>query len=220
MTEVVVVERRKKYHWPEAQLNCWLIIFLAASATVLGIFSFFMTVQQQMQVGTPWSVRFQSSLPSDDCADPGNRLFPYAVTVSALAVLFFILILSLISQRQLLPGIVIIGSFILFVLWLTALIETSIQLFGPSGSVNGNCQLYVQSQPFTGASLNTLAWLEQSNICKFPATYVRIGNCRMLTFALSVGNCWKAAFAWEMIGTIFLLWMIVMAYQVQNDNYD
>lgn len=176
MTEVVVVERRKKYHWPEAQLNFWLIIFLAASATVLGIFSFFMSVQQQMQVGTPWSVRPSIIFSHEDkSADPWNRLFPYAVTVSALAVLFFILILSLISQRQLLPGIVIIGSFILFVLWLTALIETSIQLFGPSGSVNGNCQLYVQSQPFSGPSINTLAWMQQNNICMVPILlpYVR-----------------------------------------------
>ncbi len=56
MTEVVVVERRRKYHWPEAQLNFWLIIFLASSATVLGIFAFFITVQQQMSVGIPWFV--------------------------------------------------------------------------------------------------------------------------------------------------------------------
>ena len=85
---------------------------------------------------------------------------------SSLAILFLILILVLISQRMLLPGIIILGSFILFVLWLTGLIETSIQLFGPTGSVNGNCQLYVTGEPFTGESINTLAWLEQNNICK------------------------------------------------------
>lgn len=140
--------------------------------------------------------------------------------MSALAILFFILILVLINQRQLLPGIVIIGSFILFVLWLTALIETSIQLFGPSGSVNGNCQLYVQAQPFTGASLNTLAWLEQTNICESSAIYIRHGNGRVSDGGFLVGNCWKAAFAWELVGTVFLLWMIVMAYQVNNDNND
>jgi len=111
----------------------------------------------------------------------GSRLFSYAVTVSALGVLFFILILILISQRQLLPGIVIIGSFILFVLWLTAVIETSIQLFGPSGSVSGNCQLYVQAQPFTGESLNTLAWLEQSNICEIYCHPLVYGSWPSLT---------------------------------------
>lgn len=54
MTEVLVVERRRKYHWPEAQLNFWLIIMLAAAATTLGIFAFFMSVQQQMRLGIPW----------------------------------------------------------------------------------------------------------------------------------------------------------------------
>lgn len=74
----------------------------------------------------------------------------------------------LIAQRMLLPGIVIVGCFIFVVLNLTALIETSIQLFGPNGGVNGNCNLYVLSMPFTGVSIDTLAYLEQKNICKSP----------------------------------------------------
>ena len=96
-----------------------------------------------------------------------SRIFPYEVTVSALSILFLILMMVLINQRQLLPGIVIVGSFILFVLWLAGLIETAIQLFGPTGSVNGNCNLYVQSVPFQGVSVGTLAYLEQMNICMF-----------------------------------------------------
>src|SRR5205814_524451 len=46
--------RYRKFHWPEIQLNIWLLIVLAASATCLGIFSWFMVVQSQMQLGTPW----------------------------------------------------------------------------------------------------------------------------------------------------------------------
>lgn len=108
------------------------------------------------------------------------------MAASSLATLFLILILILISQRMLLPGIIILGSFILFVLWLTGLIETSIQLFGPTGSVNGNCQLYVTGQPFTGESINTLAWLEQNNICEcalgFLLCWVGWGRgCNLLT---------------------------------------
>ena len=93
------------------------------------------------------------------------RLFPYAVTVSALAIGFMILILVLIAQRMLLPGIVIIGTFMLFVLWLAGLIETSIQLFGTSG-VNSLCTTYISDQQFTGVKVETLAWLEQKNICE------------------------------------------------------
>jgi hypothetical protein len=72
----------------------------------------------------------------------------------------------LISQNQLLPGIVILGSFILFVLWIVGLIVISIELWGPAGSVNNNCSLYVTAQTFWGQSINTLAWLEQNSICE------------------------------------------------------
>jgi hypothetical protein len=77
------------------------------------------------------------------------------------------MMLWLISQRQLLPGIVIMGSFILFILWLVGLIVLSIELWGPSG-VNSNCQLYVNAEASHGQSIDTLAWLEQHSICEFP----------------------------------------------------
>jgi hypothetical protein len=54
MTEVVVHRVRTKYHWPALQLNFWLLIMIIGSATILGIFSYFVTVQQQLQVGIPW----------------------------------------------------------------------------------------------------------------------------------------------------------------------
>lgn len=47
---------RRLHHWPEIQLNVWLIVVLSASATCLGIFSWFMVVQSQMDLGTPWYV--------------------------------------------------------------------------------------------------------------------------------------------------------------------
>jgi glucan phosphoethanolaminetransferase (alkaline phosphatase superfamily) len=100
----------------------------------------------------------------DHQANPLPRYFPYWVTVGALSIVFIIIMLWLISQRQLLPGIVIMGSFILFVLWTVGLIVISIQLWGPSG-VNGNCGLYVNSNAVKGASTSTLAWLEQHSIC-------------------------------------------------------
>ena len=79
---------------------------------------------------------------------------------------------------MLLPGIVMIGSFILFVLWLTGLVQTAILDFGPSGGVNSLCQTYVTGQPFYGISIDTIAWLEQQNICEFPAQ-----GCFYLGFA-------------------------------------
>lgn len=93
------------------------------------------------------------------------RLFPYMVVSGSLGVFFIFLVLFLAAQRFLLPGIIIIGSFILFVLWLTGLIETSLQLYGVVGNVNDNCQNYVVENPSTGNNINTLAWLTQSTIC-------------------------------------------------------
>lgn len=52
MAETIVV--RKRYRWPEVQLNIWVILFLASSAVITGIFGYFITVQQQLQDGIPW----------------------------------------------------------------------------------------------------------------------------------------------------------------------
>lgn len=72
----------------------------------------------------------------------------------------------LITQRKLLPGVMIIGSFILVVLYITGIIETGIQLYGDPSDVNGKCQRYVDNNEQFGPSVNTLAWLEQDSICK------------------------------------------------------
>ncbi|KAK4988641.1 hypothetical protein LTR66_007151 [Elasticomyces elasticus] len=106
--------------------------------------------------------------------------------------------LVLISQRRLLPSVVLLWSFILLVLFITGLIETAIQLFGPQGNVNGNCQNYITNQPVTGVSVSTLAWLQQNSICQ----------------------SWQAAFAFWIVGAVFLVWMLVMASRVNSNGYD
>lgn len=90
------------------------------------------------------------------------------VVSSALAVTFIFVVLGLIARRLLLPGILILGSFILFVLFLTGLIETSLQLYGVVGNVNSNCQNYVVKNKSTGNNIDTLAWLTQITICELP----------------------------------------------------
>ncbi len=130
---------------------------------------------------------------------PYNRLFPYSVATGSLGIIFILIILGLIAQRQLLPGIVMLGSFILFVLFLTGLIETSIQLYGPTGSVNSYCNIYTPSKGYTsGQGEATLAYLETQGIC----------------------NDWKAVFSFYIVGSVFLLWMMVMSYQVNRDDFE
>ncbi|KAE8328848.1 hypothetical protein BDV39DRAFT_64076 [Aspergillus sergii] len=176
---MAVVYRRRRYHWPELQLNIWILIVLSASAICMGIFAWFMSVQSEMRLGTPW-------------------LFPFMVVSGALGIFFIILILILAAQRFLLPGIIMLGSFILFVLWLTGLIETSLQLYGVVGNVDDNCQIYIVDNRAGGDNMQTLAWLTQKTIC----------------------DCWKTAFAFELVNTIFFLWMMIMSWQVNRDVYD
>lgn len=95
-----------------------------------------------------------------------GRLFPFEVTISALGIVYLIMMLVLIARRSLLPGIVLVGTFILFVLWLAGLIQTSVMMFGPSGGVNSNCNIYVFGSPVSGVSVYSLAYLQQKNICE------------------------------------------------------
>lgn len=45
---------REKYYWPDAILNIWWIVMLAATGAILGISAQFMTIQSQMRLETPW----------------------------------------------------------------------------------------------------------------------------------------------------------------------
>ncbi|KAF2500830.1 hypothetical protein BU16DRAFT_523577 [Lophium mytilinum] len=169
---------RERYYWPDAQLNIWTIIMLATAGTILGINAQFMTQQSQLRQPTPW-------------------LFPYGVTVGSLAIAFILIELILIMQQRLLPGIMMLLSFILLVLFVTGIIATAIQLFG-GHNVNNLCQKYVNDMKFTGPSGNTLAWLQQNSICQ----------------------SWSAVFAFWIVGTVFLVWMMIMASQVSQNQYD
>lgn len=90
------------------------------------------------------------------------------VTTGSLGVFFVAVILILAAQRFLLPGLIVLGSFISFVLWLTGLIETSLQLYGVAGSVNDKCSNWVVGNGVKGESIEALAWLTQITICMFP----------------------------------------------------
>lgn len=140
------------------------------------------------------------------------------VVSGSLGVFFIFLILVLAARRFLLPGIIIIGSFVLFALWLTGLIETALQLYGVAANVNDNCQNHVVNNVATGNYASTMVWLVQSTICKFfPST---LGWMDKTASANVVsGNCWKTAFAFELVNTIFFLWMMIMSWQVNRDYY-
>ncbi|KAF4508437.1 hypothetical protein G6O67_004814 [Ophiocordyceps sinensis] len=168
-----VVSHIRTYNWPPWQLNFWILVMLLASCTIVGVFAVFVQMQGQLGLPVPW-------------------YFPYYITVGCLAILYIGGLFWLIATRRLLPAIVMIGAFMLFVMWLVGLVVVSIQLWGPNGSVQGNCNAYVFSQSPTGKTLDTLAWMQQRNICQ----------------------SWQLVFAMGLTGAVFLVWVMIMAYQV------
>lgn len=91
---------------------------------------------------------------------------PYGVTVGALAIFFIFIEVIFIAQRRLVPGVMMLLSFILLVLFIAGVIGTAIQLFaGPN--INNQCNMYVFENAESGANLNTLAFLQQRNICEY-----------------------------------------------------
>lgn len=169
---------RQKYYWPDLQLNIWTIVMLATAGTILGVFAQFMMIQNQMRLPSPW-------------------ILPYGVTVGALTIIFILIELVLIAQRRLLPGIVMLFSFMLLVLFLAGVIGTGIQLFG-GNNLNNQCNAYVYNQRQYGPTGNTLAWLQQQSICQ----------------------CWNVVFAFWIVGSVFLIWMMIMAAQVNANQFD
>ncbi|KAF1811264.1 hypothetical protein P152DRAFT_489629 [Eremomyces bilateralis CBS 781.70] len=178
VSTVIYRDPGQKYIWPAHQLNFWNVTMLVGAATILGIFAQFIDIQQTLGLPIPW-------------------LFPYGVSVGALAVFFILYEIWLSLNHRLVPGVMLIASFVFVVLWITGIIGTAIQLFGPQGNVSANCQTYVNARKAGGVSLNTLAWLQQRSIC----------------------SSWYATFAFWLIGTIWWVWMMVMAAQVSKDIY-
>lgn len=104
---------------------------------------------------------------------------PYGVTVGALAIFFIIIEIVFIAQRRLLPGTMMLLSFILLVLFIAGIIGTAIQLFaGPN--INNQCNTYVFNESVDGPNRDTLAWLQQRNICKFFSPETGMWKCEVL----------------------------------------
>lgn len=146
----------RTYNWPPIQINIWLFVMLLASSSILGVFSTFIQTQTQMGLPIPW-------------------YFPYFVTVTAISVTFVLAMMWMIYQRRLLPAIVMIGGFALFVLWMVGLVASSIELWG-SGGVQSVCNLQVFNQSPHAPDETTLAWMQQRNICEFKKNSLKINT--------------------------------------------
>lgn len=98
--------------------------------------------------------------------DSSPRILPYQVTVASITLVFLMIMMWLIMMRQLLPGIVIVGSFMCFVLWVAGLVQIGIELYGPGLNINQVCITWVNNAyPAKVQTIEMLAWITQKNIC-------------------------------------------------------
>lgn len=124
-----------------------------------------------------------------------NRYFYFIIITCVLTILFVIAVCFLYYIHLLLPILVMIWSFILFVLWITGLVKQSIELWGPQGSINDYCVRFVYDSSRwarPGQNRDTWARMQQEGVC----------------------NIWKTTFALELIATFLFLYMIFMCWQV------
>lgn len=111
--------------------------------------------------------------------------------MSTITIIFVCAVVALYYVHLLLPIVVMIGSFIMFVLWITGLVKESIELWGPLGSINDNCVRYVYNDDrWGGGNLYTLARIQQEGVC----------------------NLWQTTFALEMIATSVLPLAVVSGF--------
>ncbi len=173
---------REKYYWPDLQLNIWTFVMLATAGTILGVNASFMQIQNRMGLGIPWYVIYNlhtpanttgvvvlRTLPKIDLANTILRIMPYGVVVGSLCLVFILIELVFIAQRQLLPQHMLLLSFILLVLFIAGIAGTAQQLFG-GPNINSLCNQFTAGLTDAGPNVDTLAFLQQKSICEyFPA---------------------------------------------------
>jgi len=164
--------------WPTQQFNLWLVLVITTAAVLIGIFASFIQDQNQLQLGVPW-------------------LFPFGICIGCITILLVIILVVLSLNEALTPGVLMLFCFVLWVLYMTGLVETGVQLFG-AGNVSDNCRNFVDNEQIRGPSVNTLAWLMQNSIC----------------------SSWYAVFSFWLIGAIVYLMMFFMAIQVSSGALD
>lgn len=114
-----------------------------------------------------------------------HRIIPYGITVGAVTETFVWIVVLLSFQRRLYPGVVILKAFILFVLYLTGMIGTASQLFGP---IIKQCQ----GDNSSGLNVDSLLWLLQRSTCED----------------------WYVVFGFFVVGMLFEVWILIVARQV------
>ncbi|KAF3931714.1 hypothetical protein ABW19_dt0205819 [Dactylella cylindrospora] len=204
MADEVEVEFRA-YRWPRELFSYWIALLAIFSIIVLAIYAQFTAVQNALARPQPWY--FQMSL-----------------AVSIITIIFIILTLFLFKIRMVTPFFMLAFAVIGFVLWLVAIIGSSLALFSnQNNAANDYCHdtgiLWAPPQtvvttsggdgyyPTTTTTTTVLVYTAQSQL----STFLWHQLC----------GAWKAAFAFQLFALLEFLYMIYLSFDVlQADKAD
>lgn len=135
------------HQWKQEKFYPWAILTIICGTIITGCAAFGLETQNQLLLPPLW-------------------LFSFSISAGVIAIVLTLVSMGMVSTNALKPGVMIIFASIIFVLFLTGLVATALQLYGPSGSISADCQSYILAHPVEGPSLTTLAWLHQRSLCK------------------------------------------------------
>ncbi|KAF3914857.1 hypothetical protein ABW20_dc0105277 [Dactylellina cionopaga] len=199
MADEVEVEYRA-YRWPRDIFTYWLVLLGIFSIIVLSIYAQFTAVQNALDRPQPWY--FQMSL-----------------AVAIITLLFIGLILALFQLRMVTPFFMLAFAFVGFVLWLVALIGSSLALFSNQNNYPND---YCHDTGILWAPPQTVVTTSgpggySSNVPTEVTTSVLIyaAQSQLSTFLWhQLCGAWKAAFVFQLFTLLEFMYMIYLSFDV------
>ncbi|KAF3086036.1 hypothetical protein TWF569_006809 [Orbilia oligospora] len=199
MADEVEVEYRS-YRWPRDIFTYWLIFLGIFSIIVLSIYAQFTAVQNALDRPQPWY--FQMSL-----------------AVAVITLFLIAAVVMLFQLRMVTPFFMLAFSLVGFVLWLVALIGSSLALFSDqNNNANDYCHdtgiLWAPPQTVVTTSGPGYTGYEGSGTVT-ASVLIYAAQSQLSTFLWhQLCGAWKAAFVFQLFTLIMFIYMIYLSFDV------
>ncbi|KAJ6260459.1 hypothetical protein Dda_4685 [Drechslerella dactyloides] len=195
MADEVEVEYRA-WRWPRAIFTYWLVFLGIFSVIVLSVYAQFIAVQNALDRPQPWY--FQMSL-----------------AVAVITIVCIGAILMLFQIRMVTPFFMLAFGLIGFVLWLVALIGTSLALFS---NQNNEANDYCHDAGILWTAPTTIATtgpVGPPPVVTTAQVLVFAPQAQLSTFLWhQLCGAWKAAFVFQMFTILLFVYIIYLSFEV------
>ncbi|EPS35885.1 hypothetical protein H072_10649 [Dactylellina haptotyla CBS 200.50] len=199
MADEVEIEYRA-YRWPRDVFTYWVVLLGLFSIIVLSIYAQFVAVQNALERPQPW-------------------YFVMSLAVAVLTLFFILTILMLFQLRMVTPFFMLAFSFIGFVLWLVALIGSSLALFSDQ---NNDANDYCHDSGILWAPSQTVVTTSGPGYTGYEGTgtvtaqvLIYAAQSQLSTFLWhQLCGVWKAAFVFQLFTLLEFVYMVYLAFDV------